>query len=90
MEACCPDLLHGDIRIFSNIRFKLIQTLVELQGGTNSKNKFIQNAETKQKIVDLQRFQTRILQRHSIDAATCLNIEFSNGQFVNKSKKNSI
>jgi hypothetical protein len=85
LEACCPDLMHSEIRIFSNIRTKLLQSLVELQGGGDvSGRRFIANKVTKAKIAELERFQAETLQRNSIDVSGCLKITFENGKFVHK------
>ncbi len=84
LEVCCPDLMHSEIRIFSNVRSKLIQCLVELQCGSGSGKKFVPNKKTKDKIRALEIFQAEILSRNSIDVAGCLRIRFENGKFVHK------
>ena len=78
LEACCPDLMHSEIRIFSNIRSKLFQCLVELQVGKDgvANKKIVINKATKAKIVALEAFQSEVLRRNSIDVARCLKIQF--------------
>jgi hypothetical protein len=88
LEACCPDLMHSEIRIFSNLRTKLLQCLPELQSSSNESTstgkKFVANKATKLKITALETFQAEILQRNSIDIARCLKIHFENGKCVHK------
>ena len=86
VEACCPDLMHSEIRIFSNLRTKLLQCLPELQGARDGAGgkKFVMNRTTKSKIIALETFQAEILRRNSIDVARCLKIQFENGKCLHK------
>jgi hypothetical protein len=69
-EAVCPDLMHSEIRIFANIRSKLIGSLVELQVGNVPGKKFLINNTTKQKIAALEAHQLKVktsrFQEHSM------------------------
>ena len=72
------------MRVFNNIRFKLINTLLELQEGDCNKRPNTLTNETKNKIDRIYAIQTAKLGDKSLDATAHLKIEFVKGVLQEK------
>ena len=73
-----------DLRVLNNIRFKLLNTLIELQEGDCSKRPNTLTSETKSKIESIYAIQTAKLGDKSLDASAHLKIEFVKGSLQEK------